>query len=511
MDSGRKSTLAATTLTICQRTYVRDTSEFEYESHTRYMESNQLEDVDNCGGASTESHRLDSSDEYILESSSSPASTASNSAAKSKIEEEPKASQDSKLMEPPLLSLVEPDRSEDDDNCREKLSFTSTVGTNTCKLDSSYEHSHGNGNIGESKGSLSPAITNFLTTLEKNIKSAASKGSKKASRDSNTQLVEIDSKLSSKVRQSQGLEESGYIQKEEKHTLLEIDPIEIANPEIEGFNCLDYVEFKVENISSPQIFSRPKTGYKLHFPPNSVAGTTTFKIASALTGFFDLPKGTSPVSAFIHVQLTPNVTLKKPATLELSHCCVIESQEQADNIFFARADHEFATGAYPFYFEPMFHGEFCSGKRYGTISVCKFSVFTVLRMRLVQLWRLLKHGVQRVWEFVGRASATTEVLVDDHRNVLGAPATTEEHIDDHCNVLGAPATTEVQSHHVDEYHNEFGAPGPTEIHDHKIISTPSLRYKAYLFMKAKVGRKYILYFELGIVQDHPLSRNVSQF
>ena len=127
-----------------------------------------------------------------------------------------------------------------------------------------------------------------------------------------------------------------------------------------------------------QIFECSEYGYKLHFPKGALPEhilECKFHVRAFLSGQYEFPENFVPISAIY--QITCPVELKEPVLLEIQHCAIIETPEQASFLSFVKA--EDSHGKFPYQFKPIRGGVFPVKSMYAAISLEKFSIISAIR------------------------------------------------------------------------------------------------------------------------------------
>ena len=239
-----------------------------------------------------------------------------------------------------------------------------------------------------------------------------------------------------------------------------------------GFNVLDRTTFSVRGGNIAQSFIRKQAGYRIHVPPDCLSTPTKLRVAAALTGLFEFPENTTPVSATIHVLVEPKVNFEKPVTLELEHCCSIETEQDASLLSFAVADT--TTGVFPYRFQLVDGGIFSRGNRYGTVSVPNFSLWTIVRSSISVAWNWLLA-----------------------RELPDCPEDSDDESSSNSN-------EETRNSNTNSYSSENGIEAVRKC----VPEHAAMKYVAYIYYMAWRGKHFIWKVVLVIVQDLVLSSDV---
>ena len=101
-----------------------------------------------------------------------------------------------------------------------------------------------------------------------------------------------------------------------------------------------------------QSFEYNEYGYKLHFPKGALPEhllECKINVRVIFSGQYEFPENSVPISAMY--QITCPVELKEPVLLEIQHCAIIETPEQASFLSFVRAEDSHCQ--FPCQFNPV--------------------------------------------------------------------------------------------------------------------------------------------------------------
>ena len=126
-----------------------------------------------------------------------------------------------------------------------------------------------------------------------------------------------------------------------------------------------------------QSFYWEEYGLRLHSSQNTIYSTDRCEVAINVLvgGHFKFPKETMLASALYIVSVTK--PLLKPLTLEIQHCVNIQTQAQANRLYFIRAP---LTSTLPYEFTLVDGGEFYPRNRYGSIKCDHFHAIGIIPM-----------------------------------------------------------------------------------------------------------------------------------
>ena len=115
---------------------------------------------------------------------------------------------------------------------------------------------------------------------------------------------------------------------------------------------------------------------RLRSSQNTISSSDTCEVAITVLigGHFKFPKGTMLVSAVYAISITK--PLLKPLTLEIQHCVNIQTQAQANHLYFVRAP--LTSSTLPYEFTLLDGGQFYPRNRYGSISRDRFCALGVV-------------------------------------------------------------------------------------------------------------------------------------
>ena len=113
----------------------------------------------------------------------------------------------------------------------------------------------------------------------------------------------------------------------------------------------------------------------MHIPEGAlVSGNGDIAIRAMVTGKFQYPEGTEPVSAIYGI--STSATFAEPVTVEIQHCVALKREEDCQFLSFAVAhDHLHLLCR----FKKLEGGLFSPDSQYGVISLSSFCYLTVLK------------------------------------------------------------------------------------------------------------------------------------
>ena len=130
----------------------------------------------------------------------------------------------------------------------------------------------------------------------------------------------------------------------------------------------------VKGDVGPCVIDWIEYGFSLHIQEGSLPASVNCEVSikAVVGGSFIFPEGYDPVSAVYAIAASEQ--LLKPAKLELQHCVMLESEEQAQYLSFASAPVSPSLE-----FRLIDGGVFPAGKRYGYIQQQGFSFKTIVK------------------------------------------------------------------------------------------------------------------------------------
>ena len=154
------------------------------------------------------------------------------------------------------------------------------------------------------------------------------------------------------------------------------DKEEISTLALPGAQLISKGKLTIERIDDLQTLEWKNHGLKVHVPPGTLPDsedTCDIVVATSFSGSFILPKDHTLVSAIYYIQ--PSMKLTKPVTLEIEHCCSIETENDTKSIvpIFAQS----SSRKPPYVFQPLNGGVFTPGSFWGSFNVSTFSTFGI--------------------------------------------------------------------------------------------------------------------------------------
>ena len=127
-----------------------------------------------------------------------------------------------------------------------------------------------------------------------------------------------------------------------------------------------------------QSFYWEEYGLRLHSSQNTITLSDTCEVALTVLvgGHFKFPKETTLVSAVYTISVAK--PLLKPLTLEIQHCVNIQTQAQANHLYFVRAP--LTSSTLPYEFTLLDGGQFYPKNRYGSIKCDHFYAIGIVAM-----------------------------------------------------------------------------------------------------------------------------------
>ena len=118
-------------------------------------------------------------------------------------------------------------------------------------------------------------------------------------------------------------------------------------------------------------------GFRMFIPGNALLPSETclVSVKAIVSGDFQFPEGTEPVSAIYAISLSK--PFRKPVKLELQHCVHLERQGQSKFMSFAVAPHDQPLP--PYQFQLVSGGVFHPGSYYATIERAHFCFVVIIR------------------------------------------------------------------------------------------------------------------------------------
>ena len=154
------------------------------------------------------------------------------------------------------------------------------------------------------------------------------------------------------------------------------DEKESSTLTLPGAQLISTGKLTIERSEVLQTLEWKNHGLKIHVPPGTLPDsedTCDIVVATSFSGSFILPKDHTLISAIYYIQ--PTMKLTKPVTLEIEHCCSIETENDTKSIvpIFAQS----SSRKPPYVFQPLNDGVFTPGSFWGSFNVSMFSWFTL--------------------------------------------------------------------------------------------------------------------------------------
>ena len=113
----------------------------------------------------------------------------------------------------------------------------------------------------------------------------------------------------------------------------------------------------------------------MHIPEGAlVSGSGDIAIRAMVTGKFQYPEGTEPVSAVYGI--FTSATFAEPVTVEIQHCVALKKEEDCCFLSFAFAHDQHHP---PLCFRKLEGGSFSPDSQYGVISCSSFCYLMILK------------------------------------------------------------------------------------------------------------------------------------
>ena len=159
------------------------------------------------------------------------------------------------------------------------------------------------------------------------------------------------------------------------HALQVVKQMQLPVLDLPDVEILDQTYFVIQPSAQSQSLSWDNFGFSLHVPPYAVSSENVVTVAVSISGMFEFPVGTIPVSAIFY--LHSSQPLSKQVILEMEHCCNM-SHGSNTRLKFAKASTD-KKSPYKFLCLPSGDGDDCvSTSYYGQLSVSSFSMFSEL-------------------------------------------------------------------------------------------------------------------------------------
>ena len=149
-----------------------------------------------------------------------------------------------------------------------------------------------------------------------------------------------------------------------------------------GVNVVDERVFKLEGRRAQPLLWE-EHGFKIFILEDALLPYETCHVSvkAIVSGCFQFPEGTEPVSAVYAISLSRQ--LRKPARMEMQHCVKLENPEHCKSMSFAVASQDPSSMPYQFHVVPG--GIFEENKFFGSVNRHQFSFMTII-------WKLLGYG-----------------------------------------------------------------------------------------------------------------------
>ena len=145
-----------------------------------------------------------------------------------------------------------------------------------------------------------------------------------------------------------------------------------------------------------QLLNWEEYGLRINVPHGTMppGETCEVSIAAIIGGKFDLPSGTSLVSAVYCISVSK--ALLQPVQLSIQHCVSLETQEHTSYLSFVTAD--LYQSVLPYQFKLEKGGQFYPRDQYGSIHLTKFSIKSIVRALIRPIRQRFQHGYDEVSE-----------------------------------------------------------------------------------------------------------------
>ena len=143
-----------------------------------------------------------------------------------------------------------------------------------------------------------------------------------------------------------------------------------------GAQLISKEKLIIERSDELQTLEWMNHGLKVHVLPGTLPDsedTCDIDVATSFSGSFILPKDHSLVSAIYYIQ--PSMKLTKPVTLEIEHCCSIESTNDVKSLVPIYA--QSSSRKPPYVFQPLNRVVFTPGSLWSRFNVSTFSTFGI--------------------------------------------------------------------------------------------------------------------------------------
>ena len=129
--------------------------------------------------------------------------------------------------------------------------------------------------------------------------------------------------------------------------------------------------------NKPQCFVWQGYGLKLVFPEGCLPAHTTrctIRILASLSGQYQFPEDSYPVSAIFWLCCEPRCNFAKPVSMEIQHCAI---KENISKLYFAKA--LCSPQKLPYCFKESSAPSFSKNSSYGVVELDRFSGGTILQ------------------------------------------------------------------------------------------------------------------------------------
>ena len=150
------------------------------------------------------------------------------------------------------------------------------------------------------------------------------------------------------------------------------DEKESSTLTLPGAQLISTGKLTIERSDELQTLEWKNQGLKVHVPPGTLPDsedTCDIHVALCFTGNFILPQDHTLVSAIYYIQ--PTMKLNKPVTLEIEHCCSIETENDARSVVPIHA--KSSSRKPPYVFQPLESITVTLGSSWGNFEVSEFS------------------------------------------------------------------------------------------------------------------------------------------
>ena len=154
------------------------------------------------------------------------------------------------------------------------------------------------------------------------------------------------------------------------------DEKESSTLTLPGAQLISTGKLTIERSDELQTLEWKNHGLKVHVPPGTLPDsedTCDIDVATSFSGSFILPKDHTLVSAIYYIQ--PSMKLTKPVTLEIEHCCSIESRNDVKSLVPIYA--QSSSRKPPYVFQPLNGSVFTPGSLWSSFNVSTFSTFGI--------------------------------------------------------------------------------------------------------------------------------------